>query len=81
MKLETARKVVCACAAAGVLCAILYGMTERLVFVILTMVIIAAEFPVFFLYIRCPHCGRFLGRAGMNSSAEYCPFCGKNIKE
>lgn len=28
-----------------------------------------------FLFYRCPHCNKFLGRAG----GQYCPFCGKKL--
>ncbi|MDO5401179.1 MAG: hypothetical protein Q4F17_09410 [Eubacteriales bacterium] len=28
-----------------------------------------------FLFYRCPHCGKFLGRA----DGGYCPFCGEKL--
>ena len=35
---------------------------------------------LFFVYIRCPHCGRHLDRTGMRTDIRICPFCGKDLE-
>ena len=81
MKLKTARIAVYACMGAVVLTALLYAATRSNVFIILAFLSLIAEVAIFFLFVRCPHCGRFLDRTGLRSDAERCPFCGKPLND
>ena len=45
--------------------------------IILSVVIISSGLILHFVFVRCPHCGSYLGRI-MGSK---CPFCGKNIEK
>ena len=81
MKLGTARIVVWSLMAAVVLSgAIALASQSPLAYVLMGLAL-AAELIVFFVFIKCPHCGRHLDRAGMNSEIEYCPFCGESLKD
>ena len=42
------------------------------------LLLVLAGVPLLFLLLRCPHCGRYLGRA--YDEGRYCPFCGKKIE-
>jgi len=46
-------------------------------FIILSVVIISSGLILHFVYVRCPHCGSYLGRI----IGSKCPFCGKNIEK
>ena len=81
MKLRTARILVWSIMAAVVLFGIMALATQSPIAYILMGAALVAELIVFFVFIKCPHCGRHLDRAGMNSEIEYCPFCGKSLKE
>lgn len=47
------------------------------VFTAISFLALAGFFLVDFLYWRCPHCGRNLGRLG--ECGEYCTHCGKEL--
>ena len=81
MKLRTARVVVWSIMAAVVLFGIIALAAQSPIVYVLMVVALAAELIVFFTFIKCPHCGHRLDRAGMNSEIEYCPFCGKSLKD
>ena len=81
MKLGTARIVVWSMMAAAVLSGLIALFTQSPIAYILMGLALVAELIVFFTFIKCPHCGRHLDRAGMNSEIEYCPFCGKSLKD
>ena len=80
MKLRTARILVWSIMAAVVLFGIMALATQSPIAYILMGAALVAELIVFFVFIKCPHCGRHLDRAGMNPEIEYCPFCGKSLK-
>ena len=80
MKLGTARILVWSIMAAVVLFGIIALATQSPIAYILMGAALVAELIVFFVFIKCPHCGRHLDRAGMNPEIEYCPFCGKSLK-
>ncbi len=80
MKLGTARIVVWSLMAATVLFGVVAGVSLSPLAFVLMGLALAAELIVFFSFIKCPHCGRHLDRAGMNSGIEYCPFCGEFLK-
>ena len=81
MKLGTARVVVWSLMAAVVLFGLIALITQSPIAYVLMGLALAAELIVFFSFIKCPHCGRRLDRAGMNSEIEYCPFCGESLKD
>ena len=81
MKLRTARILVWSIMAAVVLFGIIALATQSPIAYILMGAALVAELIVFFVFIKCPHCGRHLDRAGMNPEIEYCPFCGKSLKD
>ncbi len=81
MKLSTARYVVWSSLAAVVLFGLIALMTESPVFYVLMVLAVVAEMVVFFGFIKCPHCGHRLDRVGMNPNTEFCPFCGKSLKD
>ena len=81
MKLGTARILVWSIMAAVVLFGIIALATQSPIAYILMGAALVAELIVFFVFIKCPHCGRHLDRAGMNPEIEYCPFCGKSLKD
>ena len=80
MKLGTARIVVWSMMAAVVLAGSIALASQSPLAYVLMGLALAAELIVFFFFIKCPHCGRHLDRAGMNSEIEYCPFCGESLK-
>ena len=81
MKLGTARITVWSLMAAAVLFGLTALLSQSPVAYVLTGLALAAELIVFYAFIKCPHCGRHLDRNGMNSEIEFCPFCGKSLKD
>ena len=81
MKLGTARIVVWSLMAAAVLFGVVAGVSLSLLAFVLMGLALAAELIVFFVFIKCPRCGRHLDRVGMSSEIEYCPFCGESLKD
>ena len=81
MKLGNARIGVWISTGAVFLCAFLYMLTKSGWFILLTLTALVVELIIFFVFVRCPHCGRFLDRAGMNIDATHCPFCGKLLED
>ncbi|MBQ7064534.1 MAG: hypothetical protein IJM90_06575 [Firmicutes bacterium] len=81
MKLGTARIVVWCLMALVVFLGIIALVVQKPITYILMILALAAELIMFFGFIRCPHCGRHLDRAGMNAEIEFCPFCGESLKE
>ena len=79
MKLKTARKAIYACMGVALFCVMIYVISRRDLFIALALAAIIAELILFYLFIRCPHCGRFLDRSGMRFDAVHCPFCGKEL--
>ena len=80
MKLDTARTAVYVCLGAAVLLAFPAALTAKPLFLGLLVAAVAAEIIIFFVYIRCPHCGRHLDRTGMRDDIKICPFCGKPLE-
>ncbi len=80
MKLGTARMVVWTTMAAVAVFGLIALVSQSPLAYVLMGLALAAELIVFFAFIKCPHCGRHLDRAGMNSGIEYCPFCGEFLK-
>lgn len=60
--------------AVGALLPVVFKMSD--VAVLLGVLLIGLAIGLYFLYWRCPHCGRDLGRDG----GAFCPHCGKQIK-
>ena len=81
MKLKTARTVIYACLAVAILFAMMAGITMYWTWFVLMGLALLGELIVFFAFLRCPHCGRFLDRIGMRSNITHCPFCGKELGE
>ena len=81
MKLKTARTVIYACIAAVIIMGIMAGITMHWIMFVLTGLVLLAELVIFFIFLRCPHCGRHLDRVGMRSDITHCPFCGKELGE
>ena len=81
MKLKTARIAIWSCMAAVVLFGLLLIVTQSKLMFALLMLALAGELILFFVFIRCPHCGRHLDRTGLYSSATHCPFCGKPLED
>ena len=46
-------------------------------FVIISVLIVSSGLVLHFVFVRCPHCGSYLGRI----MGSQCPFCGKNIEK
>lgn len=53
------------------------AFSEMTSLIVAGMIIMLCSIVVYFVFYRCPHCGRFLDR----STGEYCPYCGKKINE
>ncbi len=81
MKLRTARIVVWSMIGIVALFGLISLITKSAAAVVLTAVTAAAEMIVFFAFVKCPHCGRHLDRAGMKPDIAYCPFCGKPLND
>jgi len=81
MKLSTARIVIWGCTAAVVLCGVIAMTKQSLVLFGLMGIALVAELVVFFGFIKCPHCGHHLDRAGMSSEIQFCPFCGQSLED
>lgn len=81
MKHKTARTIIYACMVAVILFGMLAGITMHWILFVLTGLALLAELIVFFIFLRCPHCGRHLDRVGMRSDITHCPFCGKELGE
>ena len=79
MKLSTARIAVYGCMGATVLFGLI-AMSGSGLFMGLMLAAVTAEIIIFFVYIRCPHCGRHLDRTGMRDDIRICPFCGKELE-
>ncbi len=79
MKLSTARTAVYVCLGVAVLLAIPAALTAKPLFLGLMLAAVAAEIIIFFIYIRCPHCGRHLDITVMRDDTKLCPFCRKPL--
>ncbi|MBP0963494.1 MAG: hypothetical protein J6Q99_04285 [Oscillospiraceae bacterium] len=79
MKLEKAEKLLYVLLVAMICLAVVVMLAEAVALpvFILCMVLLAAIFVVYLLYIRCPHCGEHLGR----DRGEFCPHCGKKLRQ
>ena len=80
MKLSKARNIIWGIMAAVVMFGIMSLCTQSPIMYILMFLALVAELIVFCRFIRCPHCGHHLDRAGMNVDIEFCPFCGKELE-
>ena len=81
MKLMTGRIVVWSMIGIVALFGLIALITKSSVAVVLMAAAAAVEVIVFFAFIKCPHCGRRLDRAGMKPDIECCPFCGESLKD
>ena len=81
MKLGTARILVWSLMAAVILTGLIALVTQSLIACALTALALIAEVIVFYVFLKCPHCGHHLDRSGMNPDIEYCPFCGRSLKD
>ena len=81
MKLKTARRVIWGILAVMILIGFIQLVTNDPIVFIPFGVAFIAELLVFFVFIKCPHCGHHLDRTGMKPDAEFCPFCGGSLKE
>ena len=81
MDLKKARIAVYICLGAVCLSCLLFLMIKKPWCCILALVFLTVEMIFYVVFIRCPHCGRFLDRAGMRFDATHCPFCGKELDQ
>ncbi len=81
MKLRTARIVVRSMIGIVAFFGLIALITKSSAAVVLMVVSAAAEMIVFFAFVKCPHCGRSLDRAGMKPDIAYCPFCGESLND
>lgn len=81
MKLRTARIVVRSMIGIVALFGLIALITKSSVAVVQMAAAAAVEVIVFFAFVKCPHCGRRLDRAGMKPDIAYCPFCGEALKD
>ena len=81
MKLSTARKAIYVCLAAVILFGIIGAFTLSKFWLILAGLALLIEFVLFYVFLRCPHCGKHLDRTGMRTDITHCPFCGKELGE
>ena len=81
MKLRTARIVVWSLIGMAALFGLTALIAKSSVAVVLMAVTAAIEVIIVFVFVKCPHCGRHLDRAGMKPDIEYCPFCGESLND
>ena len=77
MKLEKAEKLIAVLCVASAACLIAAVITSKLVFNLLGILFVVAAGWAHTRFMRCPHCGRHLGR----EKISHCPSCGKQINE
>ena len=53
------------------------GALYSVVLAVAGMILMICNMLFYFLFYRCPHCGRYLDR----NTGEYCPHCGEKIDE
>lgn len=75
MKLKTAINLRLFLAGLDIVLCILYVITRNDVFGYLAGGVVMALLLVFFLFTRCPHCGKFLGL----KNTDKCPKCHKKL--
>ena len=61
----------------GLICMMLGMILNSVFFQMMTYLVILVWFVLTVLFFRCPHCGKFLGRA----LGEYCPHCGEKLEK
>ncbi len=76
MKLKTVRLVSGILWVAAVLFTLMMASTENIVFLCIASAAVIAEVILRLRYWKCPHCGRYLGKAMW---PQYCKYCGKKI--
>ena len=75
MKVKDARKLVITILIFGFILSLLGGYFYEPLFIIGILVMVASLIP-HFLYNKCPHCGKNLGR----NAGRFCQFCGKEYE-
>lgn len=75
MKPKNARKLTIALLIIGISVMLLAYVNE--IFLIIGAIIACSCLLPHFMFYKCPHCGRRLGR----NEGEFCQFCGKRIDE
>lgn len=79
MKLPLAEKLMKVLIGAMVACAVLAHCVQATagVLLVVTIILLLAVLVVYFVFLRCPACGRLLGR----DRGEFCPHCGAKLRE
>lgn len=75
LPLSSARRLFDGLAAAMLLCAVLFALTDRFWLGCAAILLGLAATAFHFAVLRCPHCGRHLGR----ERGDTCPHCGKAL--
>lgn len=78
MKLQQAEKLMKVLIGVMIACAVLAHLVQAAagVLLVVEVILLLAVFVVYFVFLRCPHCGRLLGR----DRGEFCPHCGKQLR-
>ena len=74
MKVKNARKLIAAMLIVGFVLSLCVSLYKPLF--IVGMIVMVASLVPHFLYNKCPHCGKNLGR----NAGRYCQFCGKEYE-
>jgi len=53
------------------------GTLDSAPLLIISFILIALDMIMYFIFWRCPHCARYLGR----DVGEFCTHCGKKLEE
>lgn len=61
----------------GVLIALVGMALSSVPVMVIGLVVLVSGIVFYFLFYRCPHCGRYLDR----STGEFCPYCGARVNE
>lgn len=78
MNMKQAQKLIVALCVASAACLIVSITTNKLLFNILGILLVVAAGWAHTRFIRCPHCGKHLGKEDKGAN---CPYCGKRIEE
>jgi len=75
MKVKSARKLIVAILIGGFILSLLAAYYYEPLFIVGIIVMVSSLIP-HFLYNKCPHCGKNLGR----NEGCFCQFCGKEYE-
>ena len=75
MKVKSARKLIAIIAIVGFILSLIGGYVYEPLFIVGIIVMVCSLIPQF-LFNKCPHCGKNLGR----NVGPFCQFCGKEYE-